>query len=183
MRAALSHVRGFMAPIELEEVLLVQRVCRVLLGVGKFHGGARYVARSVRMAKEAAVDQHRTRALGAVGDVPQRFEQLAPGGDVHGRAVGGEQPDVGVFLTVRAAEQDHGHLRAQAFGDGKAAGFADDQIRCRHKACHALHVLEHRHAIGDAQVAAGPSQMAGVLGIVSRDEHEVQGVAERVQIR
>ena len=61
------------------------------------------------------------------------FEQLAPGGDVHGRAVGGEQPDVGVFLTVRAAEQDHGHLRAQAFGDGKAAGFADDQIRCRHK--------------------------------------------------
>lgn len=27
MRAALSHVRGFMTPIELEEVLLVQRVC------------------------------------------------------------------------------------------------------------------------------------------------------------
>ena len=102
---------------------------------------------------------------------------------MHGSAVGGEQPDVGVFLTVRTAEQDHGHLRAQAFGDGKAAGFADDQIRCRHKACHALYVLEHCHAIGDAQVAAGPSQMAGVLGVVSRDEHEMQGIAERVQIR
>ena len=25
--------------------------------------------------------------------------------------------------------------------------------------------------------------MAGVLGIVSRDEHEMQGIAERVQIR
>ena len=102
---------------------------------------------------------------------------------MHGRAVCGEQPDVGVFLAVCAAQQDHGHLRAQAFGDGKATGFADDQVRCRHKPCHALDIFKHRHVIGDAQVAAGPSQMTGVFRIVSRDEHEMQRVAERVQVR
>ena len=51
----------------------------------------------------------------------QAFEQLAGRGYVHGGSDGGEHLHVRLLLAVGAPEQDHGDLRAEAFGDGESS--------------------------------------------------------------
>ena len=72
-------------------------------------------------------------------------------------------------------------MRAQALGDREAARLADGHVARGHERGHVVHVVEHGD-VAHFQLGALLSQVARVVGIAARHEHEVQRLLEAVQV-